>query len=109
MENKDGLVDGISCEYCKHNEAMTCPVVEADNWSRWKNFCSEFQNEKFKLNEIIPEIIKELIESMKEAIRERGCQSLICNNCSLQIRCYTYIGFSLIEKATGLKIEELKK
>jgi hypothetical protein len=38
---------GKCCEYCVKHEKPECPVKNAEPWSRWKNFCSEFEeNEK---------------------------------------------------------------
>ena len=38
---------GKCCEYCVKQEKPECPVKNAEPWSRWKNFCSEFEeNEK---------------------------------------------------------------
>ena len=38
------LIVGICCEYCIKFESGDCPVINADSWSRHKNFCSEFEN-----------------------------------------------------------------
>lgn len=38
---------GKCCEYCTKHEQPECPVKSAEPWSRWRNFCSEFEgNEK---------------------------------------------------------------
>lgn len=36
--------DNIACCFCINQESSDCPVKSANNWSRHKNFCNEFEN-----------------------------------------------------------------
>jgi hypothetical protein len=37
------IKSGVCCEYCvKHEVAGDCPVIHADPWSRFRNYCNEF-------------------------------------------------------------------
>ena len=37
------IVEGVCCAYCTNRDTEQCPVINANNWSRWKNFCSEYE------------------------------------------------------------------
>ena len=37
------LLNGVCCQYCQHFETSECPVQTASPWSRWGNWCSEYQ------------------------------------------------------------------
>lgn len=37
------LLDGVCCQYCIYFEKPECPIKEASPWSRWGNWCSEYQ------------------------------------------------------------------
>jgi len=38
------MLNGVCCEFCsKHEKNKRCPVKDASPWSRWKNFCSEYE------------------------------------------------------------------
>lgn len=39
------MIVGLCCELCKKHGTDNCPVKEAAPWSRWANFCSEFQGD----------------------------------------------------------------
>jgi hypothetical protein len=34
------------CAACRYFESKRCPVKAAEPWSRWGNYCSEFQNKQ---------------------------------------------------------------
>jgi hypothetical protein len=34
---------GVCCEFCRKVRTEECPVESAAPWSRWKNWCSEYQ------------------------------------------------------------------
>ena len=42
------MENGKCCEYCTKHEKPECPVKNAEPWSRWKNFCSEFDKNEIK-------------------------------------------------------------
>lgn len=44
------MVNGICCEYCTKQETKDCPVKRGVPWSRWKNFCSEFEHKETNKN-----------------------------------------------------------
>lgn len=33
---------GVCCGFCLKLEERACPVLDADPWSLWQNFCSEY-------------------------------------------------------------------
>jgi hypothetical protein len=37
------MLQGVCCEFCRKKETDECPVTSASPWSRWKNFCSEYE------------------------------------------------------------------
>lgn len=39
------LLEGVCCQYCVHFETIECPVRTAAPWSRWKNWCNEYEPE----------------------------------------------------------------
>lgn len=41
-EDELGMKKDVCCEYCKYKESSECPVQNANNWSRWKDYCSKF-------------------------------------------------------------------
>ena len=43
-KKENEVIDGVCCEFCTRMEGGGCPVITANPWSRWKNFCSEFSN-----------------------------------------------------------------
>ncbi len=51
----EAFVVGICCEYCDKFNTGSCPVVTADPWSRWKDYCGEFR----KKGKTILQVIKE--------------------------------------------------
>lgn len=50
--------EGICCEFCKKQESSLCPIESASPWSRWKNFCNEFEDEEGDLYDRIRVISK---------------------------------------------------
>jgi hypothetical protein len=45
MENmeEDKYLDGVCCGFCAKFERRECPVKGASPWSRWQNWCSEYE------------------------------------------------------------------
>lgn len=35
--------DEICCEYCTHQLERDCPIKDASPWSKWGNFCNNFE------------------------------------------------------------------
>ncbi len=31
------------CAFCSKFETSDCSIVQADNWSKWKDYCSKFE------------------------------------------------------------------
>lgn len=42
----DPLESGMCCEYCLKMETSECPVKTASPWSRWGNYCNEFERKE---------------------------------------------------------------
>ena len=40
------IVEGVCCAYCAKFNTAQCPIITANNWSRWKNFCNEYESQK---------------------------------------------------------------
>lgn len=63
---------GKCCEYCIKHEKPECSVKNAEPWSRWRNFCSEFEgNGKSAMceansNAVLAEVRAELKEMIYE-------------------------------------------
>ena len=55
---EDDLLVGVCCQYCTKFEGE-CPIKNASPWSRWKNFCSEYDPNKDKYPEALT--IKEAV------------------------------------------------
>ena len=37
------FLKGVCCQYCIHFEKTSCPIQNASPWSRWKNWCNEYE------------------------------------------------------------------
>lgn len=52
------MIAGICCEYCIKQETNDCPVENASPWSRWNNFCSEYENDNGRTISSYMKIVK---------------------------------------------------
>lgn len=46
------MIDGVCCAICYQN-GFDCPVQSANNWSKYKNFCSEFNSQYGNLEQTL--------------------------------------------------------
>jgi len=48
MSEKFNL-DGVCCQYCANFGTKECPVIDANDWSRWNSFCNSYiANKEYK-------------------------------------------------------------
>lgn len=53
------ILKGVCCQYCCKFETNECPIKTASNWSKWGNWCNEYepdptQKDAVPLDSVIP-------------------------------------------------------
>ncbi len=88
----------IASDECIILQVIKDPIVLDETWER--------QLKDAKLIATAPEMLECLIDSIITDTDERGC-SRACLYCNLKKSCYTFKRIEVIEKATGLTIDEV--